>query len=512
MATCDGTRCGVKCPQGQKPCDDKCIAVDAPCAGCPPGKNACNGVCVLATDKTACGPACTPCPSPAHGKSDCDGEQCTLACDSGYHACGNECRANDDPMFCSAACLVCEKPVGGSATCDGSKCGSSCPSGMVICKGRCIAMNAACDGECGEGKHDCAGNCVDNQQPATCGKTACAPCAAPANADATCGAAETCGFTCRTGHHQCQNKCEPNNSPKTCGTSCTPCPVPANGTAACTNGACDTRCNQGFQLCNGACRECCTPSHCPAQTNRTATCSNGTCQYTDNCVANQMCAPDTECQTFRSACVNGVRQCNPVNKGSSTKCGTGANAGTCSNGSCVSACAGVTCSGHGSCSGGTCTCTGGWTGANCQTAPDPCAGNNCSGHGTCSGGTCSCQSGWIGEQCQTAGCQTGTLCGGACRSCNNGCDGSNCRMDIGGGWKWTRGDGQVDSATVSQTGANFSVGFRTITLPGRFTGPKTVHGDFDSITSPGCCDGDVIGPEGGRATEIRWRGNEQWYR
>ena len=70
----------------------------------------------------------------------------------------------------------------------------------------------------------------------------------------------------------------------------------------------------------------------------------------------------------------------------------------------LQACAGVTCSGHGTCvigtSGAECSCDEGYhaDGLSCLADSGPCAGVTCSGHGTCvigtSGAECSCDEGY----------------------------------------------------------------------------------------------------------------------
>src|ERR687885_660398 len=103
MATCNGLKCGVSCPDGQKPCDDRCIPIEMTCGGCREGKNLCNGICVLATDKTACGPLCTSCPTSPNGKTDCDGTECILTCNPGYHRCGDGCSKDDQVESCGTS-------------------------------------------------------------------------------------------------------------------------------------------------------------------------------------------------------------------------------------------------------------------------------------------------------------------------------------------------------------------------------------------------------------------------
>jgi hypothetical protein len=383
--SCDGQSCKVRCPTGQKPCDDKCVAENAACAGCPMGKNACNDICVLATDKTACGPGCVVCPSSANGKSECNGTECVLTCDPGYHRCGDACSKDDAVESCGTSCTPCMPAQGGGAKCVGGVCQLTCPAGTELCKGTgaCLKAGTPCDGMCPSGKHDC------------------------------------------------NNQCVADDSVNSCGGMCSPCPTaPSGGKSVCVGGKCDYECTSGHK-CNGGCKQCCDVSDCPAQANRTASCNNGACKYVDNCTPDVMCAADQECLIFRTTCPGGVKQCSAFNKSNNTRCGSGAGAGTCSNGVCISACANVDCGAHGSCSSGNCSCRDGYSGNRCQTPPDPCAGINCGAHGTCSGGGCSCRDGFSGDRCQNDPCAGincgahGTCSGGAC-SCRDGFSGSSC--------------------------------------------------------------------------------------
>lgn len=319
-ATCDGIRCGVKCPAGKKVCASSasCIGVDEACDGsCPAGKNACNGVCVAATDKGACGAACTVCPTSPAGTASCDGTQCSLACNAGHHLCGSECKPDNSPASCGTSCTPCKPAEGGGAACVNGACQATCPAGLTLCRsnGKCQAAGVACDGTCPAGKHECGGNCVDTADVNSCG-TSCTPCPTPANADATCDG-KACGFKCRAGFHLCGDQCKPDTSTASCGTQCTPCPAPANGSATCAAGTCGLRCNDGFHLCNGQCRSdsdadacgaMCTKCEAPA--GGRALCAGGRCDFecmTGRRCNNQCVAMDVPCG---NTCATGWTLCN----------------------------------------------------------------------------------------------------------------------------------------------------------------------------------------------------------
>jgi hypothetical protein len=68
---------------------------------------------------------------------------------------------------------------------------------------------------------------------------------------------------------------------------------------------------------------------------------------------------------------------------------------------CSSPCDDVACLNGGDCNKGTCVCTNGYTGTNCEIAPDPCANVTCLNGGICIEGVCDCPSGYEGTNCQT---------------------------------------------------------------------------------------------------------------
>jgi hypothetical protein len=414
-AVCDGIKCGVECPAGKKPCISGCVDEAAACDGhCPGTQNPCNGICVDSTSVSACGTACVTCPVSPNGQTSCDGDKCVLACNDGYHACGgNSCASNKDPLTCGTGCSPCPIPTGGSATCDGTMCGAVCPAKMKLCKGACIDEGKACDGACPTGTHDCGGNCVSDKDTANCG-TSCSPCQPPANSQASCDGAK-CAFACRTGFHRCGDECKDNKSVNSCGTSsCTACPTSASATAACDGTKCDLKCNGTLHLCgDGTCKECCAANQCPAMANKTAACVNGSCQYTDNCMPNQTCKAETECQTFRTTCSGGVMQCTAMDK--TARCGNN----------------------HGNCNGAGCQCDNGFSGTGCnvedkcKTQNVPCGPGRCVNNGSCDcGGT-----GFHGTHCEARDCvvvNNDPSCGGASppcltynRTCPNGAAGNS---------------------------------------------------------------------------------------
>jgi hypothetical protein len=268
-ATCDGIKCGVTCPAGQKPCLTACIAADAPCDNiCPAGKNNCNGLCVEATSLAACGPGCMPCPTSPGGTSSCDGTTCTLTCNAGFHRCAGACKADDDPAACGASCTPCPVPAGARATCTGGGCGFACVTGRP-CGNACIPDAQTCNGACATGFRNCNGTCMAvSALPAeTCdGKDN--DCDGAVDEDITprpCDPACAGQQRCAGGRWDDGGCARVDSDPRACGDSCRDCPAPSGSTPVCRMGSCDFACD-GPRLkvrCGNACCECTTHGHCP---------------------------------------------------------------------------------------------------------------------------------------------------------------------------------------------------------------------------------------------------------
>jgi hypothetical protein len=376
-ASCDATKCGVSCPAGKKMCaaTNSCIGLDDACDGaCPAGRNACNGLCVLPTEKTACGASCVACPTPANGNSACDGTQCILTCNPGFHRCGERCVDDKQVANCGISCSACPAPAGGSATCDGTSCGSSCPDGTKVCLGACIADNKPCDGQCPPGTHNCTNNCVSDTDVNSCGNS-CMPCGAPSGGRASCTSG-TCDFVCTTGQ-KCKGKC-----------------VSAEN---CSNGVDDD--------CDGQVD--CADSQCGNGTTCGSgrSCHGGAC--VDNCTADKRCGEDTPCTIFRTVCTGGVESCKAMNKSGS--CGTNMQ---CNNGTCAQVVelgqgcgADAVCRSGASCKAGVCCANG----TRCLGKGAPCFQSTAK---DCASGKCGDISQGTGAYCNGGGPDNAKTCVG----------------------------------------------------------------------------------------------------
>jgi hypothetical protein len=259
---------------------------------CEPGSHACNMSCVDDRSLDSCGTSCSSCPVTAHATAaTCDGTSCGVSCESGYHICGGACVSATDANSCNMSCTPCTAPSGGSASCDGTSCGGSCPAGQKLCFGACIATGMACNGSCPTGTHECNGNCFDDTSVNSCG-TSCTPCPVPANATAATCNGGTCGFTCNSGYKQCGTTCIPSTA---CCTSAD-CTQPMNGVATCdtSTNVCVIACNGGYTKCGTQCistSACCMSDECPQPTNGVGIC-NAThmCTATCNNPANTVCS------------------------------------------------------------------------------------------------------------------------------------------------------------------------------------------------------------------------------
>jgi hypothetical protein len=422
--------CGNVCPNG--------VCTTAGCS-CPPGFTVCGAICYnLSNDPHHCGSCGKACPAPANSTPTCTNQVCGFACDSGFFACGNAC-CPTARTCCNGACTDLTSDIQNCGTC-----GKSCTDQQVCQDGACITKS--CDTgqlhQCYLPAQDDYGNCV-NDCPA--GSSACrGSCARQlakekrdCDASFSCPSSlSCCGSTCKNFVTDLEN----------CGACNHPCPVPANSSPTCTNGACGFICNAGFFACgdhcctagagaiccNGTCtnlnsdvQNCGSCNNvCPAPANSSPTCANGVCGFV--CIAGF-----TQCGNTCHDLITDPNDCGACDK----VCAGPANSRpTCANSLC-----GFLCDpGHPQCGNICCpsgpansspTCTNGVCGFICNSGYTRC-GNICAylpgdlqNCGRC-GNACPAGTGCCNGQCTSLSTnQNCGTCGNICRgnlSCRDG--------------------------------------------------------------------------------------------
>ncbi len=203
---------------------------------CEQGKQLCQGACVSLTDPLyGCGdPSCKPC-SLAHGAAACQGRTCVVAqCDPGYADC------NKNPAD------GCEVDLSKPSSC--GACNAVCPATAPVCApaGGTFACSTGCTAAA---PLLCGAECVDPLTSVNhCG--ACnQKCPDVANGTTACTAG-ACTFTCKPQFNACNGACTPKTDVTACGPTCVVCPTPPNATPKCANDACAFTCAAGFADCN----------------------------------------------------------------------------------------------------------------------------------------------------------------------------------------------------------------------------------------------------------------------
>jgi hypothetical protein len=306
-------------------------------AGCPASQHECTDACYPDDDTMHCGLSCLACSGPAHGQATCVSGSCSFTCDQSFKRCGSECvDVTSDARNCNACARSCQP----NQICQASECVlNSCPDGQHGCAGTCVSNldpatcgsrceacstptngSATCDGtacgiSCNAGYHVCSGECASNTSAATCG-TRCTPCPAVPNADASCNGTN-CTYACKVGYHACSNTCVSSSDPATCGTECTPCqPAPDHADVTCNGTSCGYACKSGYYDCGGWCQvngqgcdvcpPCVDPQKCyppagicftPGYCSGNAECVSGVCQ-SNVCACSTITPPLVGCRPF----------------------------------------------------------------------------------------------------------------------------------------------------------------------------------------------------------------------
>ncbi len=293
---------------------------DGNCLTCTPGQRVCDGACVSPTDPAygCADPSCTPCAF-ANATAQCgDAGRCTMgACEVGYTDCnhdpsdGCETATGSDTHNCGACGAVCAVS-NATPTCVTGACAvGACASGFGDCdhmaSNGCETPITADDANCGA----CGNHCMLAGASSHCVAGACAvvACTAP-YADCNGTAADGCEVNLMTDAGNCAM----------CGHAC----AVANGTAACTTGACAVAsCNTNFGDCDmnpangceadlrtssahcGACATACTYANAMGVC-AMASCSMGACMagYAD-CDMN----PTNGCEIHTAVDVNNCGVC-----------------------------------------------------------------------------------------------------------------------------------------------------------------------------------------------------------
>ncbi len=330
-AATGGAAGGSACGAGLLQCGAECVdvAIDAAhCGGCSqacaPSQVCVGGGCTAPPD------VCPPGGCPA-------GSYCDLAQNKCLAGCLNDEGCKESQRCESNSCVGCPTGLGNCdrIAADGCEtpiatdtqncgaCGKVCPSGRSCSGGACV---------CAGNTLDCGGSCVDTQSnDAHCGScnNKCTP---PANATASCAGGK-CQTNCNTGYHLCGTSCASNTDVATCGTSCTPCTPPANATATCDGTSCDFTCNTGYVRDGAICVENCAAAGCSGFNwcdTSTGLCKAGCTKHTQ-CKNHEFCAiatheclvtADSSCPAgykYHGQCSNGKSHCSHGKLPSGTK-------------------------------------------------------------------------------------------------------------------------------------------------------------------------------------------------
>ena len=259
--------------------------------GCPPGLTLCGAACNdLGADPQHCGSCGNACPFRPNSIPTCANGACGFVCNNGFFRCENTCCPTGETC-CDGACI---NPAGDAGNC--GACGRACPAGLVCHNNACIRKSCSLDElrQCYHRVQDdyyaCAADCPAGSRPCQDGCFDALAWGRHNYCDIT--------FRCPVDTRCCNGFCTSlRRDIQHCGACGNACPIPANSTPTCTNGACGFVCNTEFFPCGSGCCEtgnaCCNgvctslsndPRNCgacgqvcPVPANSTATCTNGMC-------------------------------------------------------------------------------------------------------------------------------------------------------------------------------------------------------------------------------------------
>lgn len=428
---CVGCTDSSQCPLGAL-CDvttNACYPGCTPTHGCPGTYGCCTGTCVdLNVSVSDCGTCGKACPKVVNGAAACNKGLCVIAtCATGTSDCngnfddGCEINTTNDPANCSACGQVCSN-VHGTPSCKTSKCAISCDPGYQDCDGNAIngcEINSQTDVDhCGT----CATKCVKANDTPACNSGVCVV------------------ASCDTGYGDCDviaaNGCETNlnTSTTSCGKCNSPCSV-ANGTPACVSGKCDiASCKAGFDDCNADPTDGCETNINKDTTNcgkcgTSCVVANGTPACTLGACSISACGANyADCNKLAT---DGCEADTRVDKGNCGACGNVCNS-TNGTASCVASACKIVCNaGFGDCDGNPangCETNLNTSLTNCGTCAKNCSVAN--GTPACTAGACkvaACNTGF--SDCNgnaTDGCEVNTASDTAnCGSCAKGCSVAN---------------------------------------------------------------------------------------
>ncbi|MBI5544626.1 MAG: choice-of-anchor D domain-containing protein, partial [Deltaproteobacteria bacterium] len=368
---------------------------------------------------------------PNTGASCDDANACTE-----HDACSGSGTCSGAPKACSSPpASICKDGqtitiYSATGTCGAGGVCSYAPSDVACALG-CDAATGSCKTGCDSGKHVCNGACVDSSSLATCG-TSCTPCPTDAHGTATCNGTQ-CGMQCATGWQSNGVGCSDINECVTNNGGC-------HAHATCTNtpGSRTCACNQGYTGDGFSCTSPCDGMTCnsPPTCFMAGACVNGSCQYDPTvgascndgnaCTEQDMCLSSGVCAGTLKTCANPPPS---ICKGAQTMT-TYSSIGTCGAGgvcsysasdvSCALGCDSATGKCKTGCDAGKHLCNGACVD---NSSVATCGTSSCTPCPTDPHGTATCNGTQCGMLCASGWQSSGTACTdiNECLTSNGGC-------------------------------------------------------------------------------------------